>query len=521
MQISLLYCIHLESYVLSQHGKDKILSSWTCNQDYCKNLSEIIVRKVQKMSNIKGAFIFPHPPIIVGEVGKGHESDAQTTVDAVKEAARRIGRHKPETIIIITPHGNMLSDAVTISGDEHLYGSFANFGAPDVKIEQANDLELVNEILNESEKKDIMAIALDSEIRKSYRFPNELDHGALVPLYFVNQEYKDYKLVHINYSMLPHHEHYEFGRAIRQAIENLKCNVVVICSGDLSHRLTKDAPAGYSPKGKEFDQTYVEIIKQGDVHRLLSMDCELAEGAGECGLRATVILYGILEDCSPKGEILSYEGPFGVGYCVAELQLDCSEDYKEEKSVILDRYMQDRKSRQQEIRSKEDSYVTLARYTLENFVTTNEMPALPTNLPKEMLEDQAGVFVSLKKHGELRGCIGTIAPTTDSIAEEIMQNALSAGLRDPRFYPVDEEELEELQYSVDVLMKPEPIKDASMLDVRKYGVIVKSGRRSGLLLPNLEGIDTVEEQLEIVLQKAGISSAENFTMERFEVIRHK
>jgi MEMO1 family protein len=135
--------------------------------------------------------------------------------------------------------------------------------------------------------------------------------------------------------------------------------------------------------------------------------------------------------------------------------------------------------------------------------------------------EKAGVFVSLKKHGELRGCIGTILPTTNSIAQEIMQNAVSAGTGDPRFHPVEEHELEELQYSVDVLMSPESIEGAHQLDVKKYGVIVRSGYKSGLLLPNLEGVDTVEEQLDIVLQKAGISKGESYKMERFEVIRHK
>jgi AmmeMemoRadiSam system protein A len=146
---------------------------------------------------------------------------------------------------------------------------------------------------------------------------------------------------------------------------------------------------------------------------------------------------------------------------------------------------------------------------------------MPKNLPKEMLQAKAGVFVSLKKHGELRGCIGTISHTTDNIAQEIMRNAISAGTGDPRFFPVQEDELDELQYSVDVLMKPEAIDSVDQLDVKRYGVIVRSGYKSGLLLPNLEGVDTVEEQLEIVLQKAGIGRNENYKMERFEVIRHK
>lgn len=472
------------------------------------------------MSNIKGAFIFPHPPIIVAEVGQGQEMSAQNTIKAAKEAAKRIAELKPETILIITPHGNMLSDALTISGESLLYGSFESFGASQVYLEFDNDLELVEEILDGLVDSNIIAISLDKEVKNAYRFTNELDHGALVPLYFIKKNYQSFKLVHITYSMLPHHDHYIFGKTIRKAIEKLNRDTVIICSGDLSHRLTVDAPAGYNPKGKEFDLQYLDIIKQGDVNRLFNLDFELTEGAGECGLRSTVIMYGILDGCNPLGEILSYEGPFGVGYCVAQLHLNCSSNIGE-KSEILERYINDKKKKLDKIRIDEDSYVTLARVTLENYIIGNKNYDMPNKLPEEMLQDRAGVFVSLKKHGELRGCIGTISPTTDSIAQEIMQNAISAGTRDPRFHPVEENELEELQYSVDVLRSPEAIEDAKQLDVKKYGVIVQSGYKSGLLLPNLEGIDTVEEQLDIVLQKAGILKGESYKMERFEVIRHK
>ncbi|MDF2520344.1 MAG: uncharacterized protein K0R84_972, partial [Clostridia bacterium] len=169
----------------------------------------------------------------------------------------------------------------------------------------------------------------------------------------------------------------------------------------------------------------------------------------------------------------------------------------------------------------EDVYTRLARHTLESYIKTGRAPGFGEDLPEDMTEAKAGVFVSIKKNGQLRGCIGTISPTTESIADEIMQNAVSAGKEDPRFYPIEEEELEDLQYSVDVLMKPEPIEGPEELDVKRYGVIVRNGRKSGLLLPNLEGVDTVEEQISIALQKAGISKHEKYTMERFEVIRHK
>ncbi|HAA80969.1 MAG TPA: AMMECR1 domain-containing protein, partial [Thermoanaerobacter sp.] len=140
---------------------------------------------------------------------------------------------------------------------------------------------------------------------------------------------------------------------------------------------------------------------------------------------------------------------------------------------------------------------------------------------EEMYTKRAGVFVSLHKDGELRGCIGTVVPQRKNIAEEIIKNAISAGFEDPRFEPVEEYELKDIEYSVDVLTPPQPVKSKQELNPKKYGVIVRKGYRSGLLLPDLEGVDTVEEQISIALRKAGISPDEDYTIEKFEVERHK
>lgn len=164
--------------------------------------------------------------------------------------------------------------------------------------------------------------------------------------------------------------------------------------------------------------------------------------------------------------------------------------------------------------------VELARKTLETYVKTGKTISPPARLPAEMM-GKAGVFVSLKKHGELRGCIGTIASTTDNIAEEIIRNAIEAAAHDPRFTPVTKAELADLEISVDVLSEPEPAASIKDLDVKRFGVIVKSGQRRGLLLPNLEGVDTPEEQIAICRRKAGIGASEPVELFRFEVRRYK
>ena len=146
--------------------------------------------------------------------------------------------------------------------------------------------------------------------------------------------------------------------------------------------------------------------------------------------------------------------------------------------------------------------------------------SIPDDLPEEMLNNKAGVFVTIKKQGELRGCIGTISPVTSSIAKEVLRNSISAALEDPRFPPVSERELPQLVYSVDVLGEAEKIESLEELDVNRYGVIVSSGYKRGLLLPNLEGVDTVDQQIDIARRKAGITKMDKLVIERFEVVRH-
>lgn len=164
--------------------------------------------------------------------------------------------------------------------------------------------------------------------------------------------------------------------------------------------------------------------------------------------------------------------------------------------------------------------VQLARDTVEQFTRQRTVKTPPASLSEEM-KDQAGVFVSIKKKGALRGCIGTFSPTTANIAYEIIQNAISAATKDPRFSPVEVSELGDLEYSVDILTKPEQIADRRELDPKKFGVIVQSGNRRGLLLPDLEGVDTVDEQVNIAMMKAGIYPEDDIDLYRFEVKRYR
>ena len=469
------------------------------------------------MGRIISSYIFPHPPVLIPEVGKGDENGASATLKAVMKASGEIREEDPTTIVITTPHFEELLGPIQITVSPELSGSFRKFGAPGVKMNFENNTGLTGEIIALAESEGFN-IALYGPVYDGGVKPRaELDHGAAVPLYFVSRELKGFKLVHIAVASLQLIDLYLFGKCISRAVEKSDERVVFIASGDLSHRLSDNSPYGFDKSGPEFDRLLVESLRSSTPEKLLETGEDFCESAGQCGLPSIAVMLGALDRRELKTSIYSYEGPFGIGYLVARL-----EPGKEGSSEsLLEKLERAHAEKVAGFREVEDPYVALARKTLEAYVRNNRKIAIPGDLPVEMLGKRSGVFVSIKKHDRLRGCIGTISPVRRNIAMEIIENAISSGTQDPRFDPVEEEELDSLVYSVDVLMEPEPIDSVKQLDVLRYGVIVRSGRRSGLLLPNLEGVDTTESQVDIALQKAGIRPEEKYTMERFEVIRHK
>lgn len=458
---------------------------------------------------ITGAFMVPHPPLIVPEIGRGEEKKIQNTIDAYHEVGRRVSRLKPETIVLLSPHQVMYADYFHISPGKKAKGDFRQFGAGQVKTEVDYDTEFVENLCKLADAGDLPAGTLGE------RDPR-LDHGTMVPLYFVNKYWKDYRLVRIGLSGLPLTDHYELGRRIRETAEVLDRSVVLIASGDLSHRLKADGPYGYKEEGPEYDSRIMHVMGQGNFEELLEFSEDFCEKAGECGHRAFTIMAGALDRTKVDVQRLSYEGPFGVGYGICTYITQG----KDLKRNFKDQFEEKERERLQKQRSQEDDFVQLARKTIEDYVRTGKKIRMPEGLPQEMLGRRAGVFVSIKKEGRLRGCIGTIQAVRPSIAEEIIENAVSAAVRDPRFSPIKPEELDKLTISVDVLGDTEKIDSPDKLDVKRYGVVVTKGYKRGLLLPNLEGVDTVEEQIAIAKQKAGIGEHEKAELERFEVVRH-
>ena len=460
--------------------------------------------------SIVGAFILPHPPLIFPEIGRGEERKIQKTIDAYREAARRIAELKPDTIVLATPHSIMYADSFHISPGSEAEGDLRQFAPQTPRLKVNYDSEFVSLLSQNAEGDALYAGTLGEKNAR-------LDHGSIIPLHFIEELYNDYHLVRVSISGLPFSDHYRLGKCIARTSDQLQRRTVFIASADLSHRLKDDGPYGFSPEGPKFDQSITKAMAEGDFIQMLKYASDFCEKAGECGLRSCIMMAGALDQMDVNSELLSYEGPFGVGYAVAAF----IPTQKNNQRAFLDQFNAEEQKQLEMIQNNEDPYVRLARSALEHYIKTGKRVALPADLPEDMLSEQEGVFVSLKKHGQLRGCIGTIAPVTENVASEICRNAVSAAVEDPRFDPISQDELSKLVYSVDVLETPQPIDSQDQLDVLHYGVIVSSGHKRGLLLPNLEGVETVQQQIDIARQKAGIRDGESFKLERFKVVRHK
>ena len=458
---------------------------------------------------ILGAIAVPHPPIILPEVGRGEEKKIQKTIDAYREAARRAAALAPDTLVISSPHATMYADYFHVSPGEEARGDFGDFRAPGVKLVAHYDTEFVKALEGQ------LAAAGVPGGTKAERMPR-LDHGTMIPLRYLQEVLPDVKIVRAGLSGLSPMMHYRFGECVARTAALLGRRVVYVASGDLSHKLLAEGPYGFAAEGPVFDKECTEALGAADFLRLLSIDADLAEGAAECGLRSFWMMAGALDRHAVKSELLSYEGTFGVGYGVATFEVTG----KDASRAVGDDFGKAQKSRLAARKAAEDEYVRLARYSLESFVRTGKRVDAPNDLPAELSGRKAGAFVSLKKDGMLRGCIGTILPVTGSLGQEIVRNAVSAASEDPRFSPVREDELDSLVYSVDVLTEPEPVASESELDPKRYGVIVESGGRRGLLLPDLAGVDTVAEQVGIARRKGGIGPGEPVKLWRFEVVRH-
>ncbi|HBB86362.1 MAG TPA: AMMECR1 domain-containing protein [Blastocatellia bacterium] len=446
--------------------------------------------------------IAPHPPIMVPEVGREAIAEVRGSIAAMAELTRRIINSGAETVVIISPHAPLSSDAFVAYHSQPLHGDFANFRAPATTVEFPTDEELLAGIVNAAADENYEVPALEG---------HDLDHGTAVPLYFLDRNGWQGRVVALGYSFLSNEDHLKFGECIREAAESVGRAVAFIASGDLSHRLKPEAPAGYNPSAHLFDEQVVDALDRNKASQIADIDPDLRRAAGECGYRSILVALGLAQSLPAACEVLHYEAPFGVGYLVAQLTNVKTVSAGETAFVTVGQQ-----------NSVDEDLPALARSAVETFVRDGRQISVPQNAA-EILGARAACFVSIKtRDGDLRGCIGTIEPVKETLGDELVANAISAATRDPRFAPVAENELPNLKYSVDILSAPEPATVAE-LDPAVYGVIVEdeSGLLRGLLLPDLAGVDTAEQQMNIAARKAGIAPGAPLKLSRFRVDRFR
>ncbi|MFA5188336.1 MAG: AmmeMemoRadiSam system protein B [Patescibacteria group bacterium] len=255
--------------------------------------------------------ICPHPPILIPNIGKDNLDKIKDTAKALKDLEKDLYAAKPDVILIISPHGEIIPDAFSINLNSSYYLDFEEFGDFTTKAEFKSSPRLVLQLKERVENQ--FPLILSSM--------NKLDHGAGVPLFYLTKHLKNIEIIPLSYSLLDYDKHFQFGQLLKKELVKSDKRVAIIASGDMSHVLTKDAPAGYSPKGAEFDAKLVNLLKRKDMRGILNLDHKLIEEAAECGLRSFLILLGIIEEYKYDVEVLSYEGPFGVGYLVANFKL--------------------------------------------------------------------------------------------------------------------------------------------------------------------------------------------------------
>jgi AmmeMemoRadiSam system protein A len=427
------------------------------------------------MSGIVAGALTAHPPILLPEVGGAESQRVRATAAAMHDLDRTMATASAALAIVISPHSPSSMTSLPVRRATRVAGDLARFRAPQVRVEAEVDLELAAALIADGRR---------AGFDLTWAEDSELDHGVVVPLRLLPRTMTHKRCVFLGVSGWPLPRFVAFGSWLQQRLSDR--TAILIASGDLSHRLTPDAPYGFRPEGPVFDRTVIDALRGHEWQRIEGIDPDLVEEAGECGLRPLGILLGAARAAGLTSEVLSYEGPFGVGYPVVAFT---------PPRVGLD--IQD-----------------LGRRAIETYLRSRQVIKPPQPIPIEW-QARSAAFVTLHKQGELRGCVGSVRPTEATAAHELIRYAIASAVRDPRFDPVRLDEVPLLSIRVQLLDPAEVITDISVLDPNTYGIIVRSGDRQALLLPGIEEIVTPEQQLRAACQKAGIDQHAPLQLERF------
>jgi len=430
---------------------------------------------------------------VVPEVGGERTGECLQTTRACREFARRLTAARPDGLLLVSPHSPRRPGAFGIWDGDRLRGDLAAFRAPEARLDLPADPPLRERIERAARQRGL----------PTWRIPSDpLDHGAVVPLWFLVEAGWRGPTTVVSLPLPGSGDLPAFGKALAEALREggAPRRSALVASGDMSHRAQPGAPAGYHPRARDFDRAVVELVRAGRLPDLQALDPELRELAAEDVVESSLVAGAALGFRVRGPEVLSYEHPFGVGYLVAvffaaEAAVDRGGGGDGGGIEVLP---------------------AVAREAVRAHLK-GQKPALP---PAEgELRRPAPVFVTLRNpDGSLRGCIGSLEARKPDLVAETADRALAAAFDDPRFPPLKPGELDEVLFSVSVLGPLERVEDRSELDPSRFGVVVSApGGRRGVLLPDVEGVDSVEAQISIALSKAGIRPEEPYGLERFEV----
>ena len=427
------------------------------------------------MPGIVAGALCAHPPILLAEVGGFESQRVRATAEAMRELDVMLAGHRADVAVVISPHSPSSMTSLPVRHAARVAGDLARFRAPQVRVEAVVDTALVTALVVEGQR---AGYAL------TWAEDSDLDHGVVVPLYSLPRTIANKRFVFLGVSGWPLARFVDFGAWLHQNL--LGRSVILLASGDLSHRLTPDAPYGFRPEGPVFDRLVIDALRDHDWTRIEGMDPDLIEEAGECGLRPLAILLGAARAAGLASKVLSYEGPFGVGYPVVAFAPTAG---------AVD--IQD-----------------LGRRAIETYLRSGQLIEPPQPIPA-VLQEPSALFVTLRKGRELRGCVGSLRPTEATAAHELIRYAIASAVRDPRFEPVRLDEVRHLSIKVQLLEPAEAVTDIAALDPRLYGIIVRCGERQALLLPGIDEIANPEQQLRAACEKAGIDRFAPLQIERF------
>ncbi len=454
------------------------------------------------------SYIFPHSPVIVPEIGKGQEKELEATLDSCRKIAKEIASLHPDTIVIASPHAESYSDYFQLSSGETATGSLKAYGAPQIRFRLHYDDELRKEITRLSFVNAIKAGYDDSE-------DPSLDHGTMVPLYFINKEYKNYQVVRLGLTGLPLLSHYRMGAVIAEAAKKTGMRIVFIASGDMSHCLSKEGVYGYREEAAKYESQLNKSLKNANFGDLLRMDSKLISRAKECGNRAFAILSGTLDRLAVETTFYSHEAPFGTGHGVYGYMVKGPDDSRAFGDYYISKILFSLKEKQENC----DDAVKLA-YMAVNQAVKGGSPS-KVEVPSSYLEKKEGVIVSIYEFGALRARFGSIVPQQSSFAQEIISNSVKATKDDTFFDAISEKELPYLDIVVTEVSDVKPLKNESDFDAEANGIYVKKGNKSGYSLPfDSLGFD-YRKQLRIAKREASLKEEESATVYRFSFTQHK